>query len=129
MPGITLITSVCGSLVSTPPFAVPPLSRSRTETRATWLMPFRFAASAYVSVPVDEIDGWTENTALLSFVTTKDRAWPASFTGPALIFVAQFSTVWGPALSASRWSAPFAKLGASLTGATVIETVPIAVPP
>ena len=57
------------------------------------------------------------------FVTTNVTAWPDSFAGPALIPVAQPLTVCAPASSATVWSAPFVKLGASLTPVTVMMNV------
>ena len=54
-----------------------------------------------------------------------------------MIAVAQPGTVCAPASSSTVWFAPFVKLGASLTGVTVIvkvcaalvSTPPLAVPP
>ena len=70
-------------------------------------------------------------------VTTKVSVWPLSLAGPALMPVAQPATVCAPASSSTVWSAPFVKLGASLTAVTVIvkvcaalvSTPPLAVPP
>jgi hypothetical protein len=52
----------------TPPFAVPPLSVTRTPRVA---VPFSFAAGVKVSVPVAEIAGWTEKSAGLVLVRVK----------------------------------------------------------
>ena len=46
----------------------------------------------------------------------------ASSGGPALIAVAQPLTLCAPAFSGTAWLAPTVKLGASLTGVTVIAT-------
>ena len=70
-------------------------------------------------------------------VTMKVSVWPLRPGGPALIAVAQPATVCAPASSRTVWSAPLVKLGASLTGVTVIvnvcgarvSTPPLAVPP
>ena len=45
----------------------------------------------------------------------KVTVWPDSSAGPALIAVAQPATVCAPASSLIVWSAPFVKVGASLT--------------
>ena len=52
-------------------------------------------------------------------VTWKETACEDSSGGPEPIPVAQPLTVCGPASSATVWSAPFVKDGASLTGLTV----------
>jgi hypothetical protein len=59
----------------------------------------------------------------LSAATWKESVCPASLAGPAERFVAHPRTVCGPASSATVWSAPFAKLGVSLTAVTVTVTV------
>src|SRR5215208_3361063 len=66
----------------------------------------------------------------------KSTACVDSFAGPLEIDVAQGVTVCAPASSSLVWSAPLVKLGASLTGLTVIvnvcflvSTAPFAVPP
>src|SRR5881397_4009129 len=64
--------------------------------------------------------GWEENRALLLLETMKLRLCPASSAGPALMAVAQPATLCAPESSATVWSAPFVKLGASLTATTVI---------
>ena len=69
---------------------MPPLSCSCTLTVA---VPFAFAAVVKVKVPVGEIAGCAENSALLSLLTMKFSACPASSGGPAEIAVAQFVTV------------------------------------
>src|ERR1700760_1596511 len=75
---------------------------------------------------------------LLSPVTTKSTVWPDSSAGPGEIAVANPATVCGPASSATVWFAPALKVGASLTGVTLIvmvladgsvSTPPLAVPP
>ena len=88
-------------------------------------------------MPAGETAGPAENRlGLLLLVTTKVTVWPGSF-GPALIPVAQPLTVCGPESSATLWSAPLVKLGASFTAVTAIVKVcvalvsspPLAVPP
>ena len=64
--------------------------------------------------------GWEENRALLLFDTMKLSVCPASSAGPALMAVAQPAALCAPVSSATVWSAPFVKLGASLTATTVI---------
>ena len=67
----------------------------------------------------------------------KVRVWPDSSAGPALIAVAHGTTNCAPASSATVSSAPLVKLGASLTGVSVIvkfcvaevSKPPFAVPP
>src|SRR5690606_22543333 len=103
-----------GADVSTPPSAVPPLSPSTSVIVAE---PFASGAAVNVSVPSGATAGCTENSAALSLpVTENDRAWPASFAGPALIAVAQFASVTAPASSELATSSPGVKLGSSLTG-------------
>ena len=58
--------NVCGGLVSTAPFAEPPLSTARTVTLA---VPRARSAGVYVSVPFDDTAGATEKSPGLSFVT------------------------------------------------------------
>src|SRR5436190_8620693 len=55
---VTLITNVCGALVSTPPPAVPPLSWTESVTVA---QPLGLAAGVHVSVPVGDTAGPAEN--------------------------------------------------------------------
>ena len=65
--GVTVIMKVWAAEVSTPPFAVPPLS---LITMVMLADPFAFAAGVYVSVPVELTAGATENrAALVLFVT------------------------------------------------------------
>ena len=74
-------------------------------------------------MPADETDGPAEKSpGLVLSVISKETVWPPSF-GPALIPVAQAVTVCAPASSATVWSAPLVKLGASLTPLTVIVNV------
>ncbi len=80
--------------------------------------------------------GPAENSpGLVLPVTLKVRVWvPPS---PSLMAVAQGFTVCAPASSFTVWSGPLVKLGASLTGVTVmvklcaveVSTPPLAVPP
>ena len=51
---------------------------------------------------------------------TKVSVCPLSFGGPGVMLVAQLATVCAPASSATVWSAPLVKLGASLTAVTVM---------
>ena len=61
-----------------------------------------------------------KSAAFVLLVTTKVSVWPDSSAGPALIAVAQPATVCAPLSSSTVWSAPFVKLGASLTAVTVM---------
>ncbi len=74
----TVIVKLCGALVSTPPFAVPPSSCSRTVTFAT---PIWLGASVKVNVPLGATAGCTENGAVLSLVTMKFSACPLHSAG------------------------------------------------
>ena len=60
----------CCILKFTPPFDVPPSSRSRTVTRADPIAP-PGDAGVNVSVPAGLIAGCTENKAGVSFMTSK----------------------------------------------------------
>src|SRR5262245_36084152 len=106
----TTIRNICAGLVSTPLFAVPPSSCSRTDTTA---VPVRPGAAVNVSVPADVTPGWTENSALLLFVTRKFSTCPDSFAGPAENPVAQLVTVCVPASTGTLWSGPLVKKGTS----------------
>src|SRR6266568_2316080 len=68
LTGLIVIVNVTGAEVSTPPFAVPPLSCSVTVTVA---LPNAFGAEVKVSTPAAEIAGCTEKRALLLFDTLK----------------------------------------------------------
>ena len=105
--------------MSTPPFAVPPLSCNRTVTVA---VPIAFASGVNVSVPVVEIDGCTENSALLLLVTRKVSVCADSFGGPALMLVAQLM-VWAPVFTSSDTAGPAVNEGASFTESTLIVRV------
>jgi hypothetical protein len=78
-----------------------------------------------------------KSAAFVLFVTLNVSVCPASSDGPALIAVAQPATVCSPDSSRAAWLAPAVKLGASLSGVTVIvkvcgadaSTPPPAVPP
>ena len=69
--------------------------------------------------------GWAEKRVLLSLVRLKLSVCPDSSVGPAEIPVAQPAMVCAPESSSTAWSAPLTKLGASLTGLTVIDTVAV----
>src|SRR4051812_12992450 len=58
LKGFTPIAKVCVADVSTPPFAVPPVSVIRN---VIVLYPWTFAAGVYVSVPAGETNGGTSN--------------------------------------------------------------------
>src|SRR5947209_14483451 len=120
LTGFTVIVTVCGAEVSTPPFAVPPSSWIFTVTVAT---PLAFGAGVKVRVPVDETAGWLLNRPLLLLLTMKSSVWPLSLPGPLPRVVAHPETVWAAASSFTVWSAPLVKLGTSLTGLTVIITI------
>ncbi len=119
LTAVTVIVNVCVALVSSPPFAVPPLSLRKTETVAD---PFALVAGVKVSTPVGETAGCTAKSALLSLETLKVTVWPDSLAGPALIEVAQ-AALCGPESSFTVTLPPEAKLGASLTALIVIVTV------
>src|SRR4051794_5220154 len=63
--------------------------------------------------------GCVENRAVLLLLTLKLSDWFASSAGPALMLVAQFAMLCGPASSATVWLPPFANDGRSLTASTV----------
>ena len=63
---LTVIVNVWVALVSSPPFAVPPLSWRKTLTVAD---PFSLAAGVKVRVPAELIAGAAENRLLLLFET------------------------------------------------------------
>jgi hypothetical protein len=73
--------------------------------------------------------GWALNSALLSFVTMKERVWLDSLAGPTLSPVAQFGTDWTPTFSLTVWFAPPVNDGTWFTGVTVIVTLPVSTPP
>src|SRR5947207_8659330 len=104
LTAVTLIVNVCGADVSTPPFAVPPLSCATTVTVA---LPFAFAADVYVSVPLDETAGCTLNSALLLFVAVKVTVCLLSSGVAAEIAVAKLATLCGTASSLTVYYAPF----------------------
>ena len=117
---MTVIVNVATALASMPPFAVPPLSCSCTLTTAEPNVP---GAGVNVSVPAGDTAGATAKSVGFVLLVVKVSVWPASFAGPALIAVAQPPTVAAPESSATVWSAPFAKPGASFTAETVITNV------
>jgi hypothetical protein len=121
-------------LWSTPPFAVPPLSESRT---LPWRTPFAFGAEVYVSVPIRR-HAWLRREQRVVVVGRGERerchsrpAAPRSWSSPT-----PETTTARPRLPA-RLIAPFVKVGASLTAVTVMMKVcvglrqrpPFAVPP
>ncbi len=77
--GFTVIVKVCATDVSTPPLAVPALSRSNTVTVA---VPLPVAAGVKFSVPLDAMVGCTENNALLLLLTKKFTLCVDSLGGP-----------------------------------------------
>ena len=115
LTGLTVIVKLCSGDALTPPLRVPPSSYSRTVTVA---VPYASAAGVYVSVPSAAMAGCTANSALLSLLTAKSSACPASFAGPALTFIAQPTPVCAPQSSSTCWSAPFVNDGASFTALT-----------
>src|SRR5688500_880509 len=97
LTAVTVMRKVCGSLASSPPLAMPPVSRNCTVTVA---LPLALAAGLKVSVPLGAMLGWTLNRALLSLVTRKVSVWPASSSagvagapGYGRMFVAQPATL------------------------------------
>src|SRR2546422_962995 len=94
---LTVIVNDCGPDVSTPPFAVPPLSCSVSVIVD---VPKAFAAGVYVTVSDALTAGWLEKSALfVLFVTVNVSVWPDSSGGPALMLVAQVLTDCAPASS------------------------------
>ena len=76
--GFTVIVNEIVALVSSPPFAVRPLSFKKTVTVAE---PFAFGVSVNVKVPSGAIAGKTEKSArsaTLGTLTVKVKVWPAS---------------------------------------------------
>src|SRR5258708_2225690 len=129
LTGVTLMTNVCAALVSMPPLAVPPLSCSFTVTVA---VPLALGAAVKLRVPDGVIVGWVVTRALLLLLTMKSSAWPGGAGGPAEMLVAQLVKVCGPASSSTVSSGPLVKLGASLTGVTVMVNVTpalVSIPP
>ena len=134
LTAVTVIVKVCGAEVSTPPFAVPPLSLAVTVTVAE---PLASAAGVKVSVPFELTAGCTENSELRLLVTVKLTVCPDSSAGPDEMPMAQPAKTCAPASSLTVWFAPFVNYGASLTAVTVIVKVcggevslpPFAVPP
>ncbi len=119
--GVTVIVNVCAGLVSTPPLAVPPLSVSLSVIVAD---PFAFGAGVNVRAPLALTAGPAAKSAGFELpVRTNASVCPASSAGPALMPVAQLATDCAPASSSTVWSGPLVKLGAWLTGLTVMPTV------
>src|SRR5437764_5246122 len=118
--------------VSTPPFAVPPLSCRKTLTVA---VPVWFAIGVKVSTPDGETAGWTLKSVLLSLLTWNATVCDDSLGGPALMLLAHGALY--AALSPALTLLPGVNDGASLTGLTVmvnvcgaeVSTPPFAVPP
>ncbi len=82
---------------SSPPFAVPPLSRRTSVTVAD---PVALAAGVKVSVPLAATAGPAEKSAALVLsVIANVSVWPLSSAGPVDRFVAQAATDWAPASS------------------------------
>ena len=79
-----------------------------------------------MSVPSEATAGWAEKRLALSLLTWKTTVCPASSAGPGLIPVAQPLIVRAPESSSTESSGPLTKLGGSLTDATVMETVAVA---
>ena len=80
LTGVTVIVNVCGALASIPPLAVPPSSFARRPTVA---VPFAFAASVYVSVPlVATVGTRAEQGGLVFDVISKVTIWAALVGGP-----------------------------------------------
>jgi hypothetical protein len=113
-----------GADVSTPPSAVPPSSVSVTVTSAV-----PTASGAVVKVRSPDSASTAGATAkmpgLLSTVTTKVGVCPASLAGPTLMALAQPISVTAPASSSTETLPTAVKLGASLTGVTVIVNVSV----
>src|SRR5258706_168697 len=127
--------NVCAAEVSTPPFAVPPLSCAATETCT--VVVGALTAGVKFNVPLEVTAGCAVKAALLSLLTRNETVCADSFDGPALILVAQLTNDCAPASLETLTSGPLVKLGASLTGVMVmvnvcaaeVSTPPFAVPP
>src|SRR3954471_23869891 len=120
---VTVMVNVLVALVSTPPFAVPPLSVRWTLTSAD---PLALSAGVKVRLPVvSSTEGWTENRAVLSLVAWNVSVCPDSSAGPVDIADARPGSDCAPASSSTVWSgdAGSVKLGASLTPVTVMVNV------
>src|SRR5439155_1280604 len=82
LTAVTLIVTTWVAEVSTPEFAVPPLSETSIVRSA---VPFAFAAGVKLRVPFDAIAGPAEKRpAFVLFVTWNVRVWPDSSDGPVL---------------------------------------------
>src|SRR5437016_5189722 len=82
---LTVIVKVCGAEVSTPPFAVPPLSLSKIVIVAE---PFAFVAGMKLNAPFELTVGADENRlAFVLPVTWKVSVCPDSSAGPAEILM------------------------------------------
>src|SRR5688500_12794004 len=69
LTAVTVMVNVCAAEVSTPPFAVPPLSDRVTVTVA---VPVALSAGVKESTPVEVIDGCTRKSELLLFDTLNE---------------------------------------------------------
>src|SRR5262249_25895071 len=126
LTGVTVIVKLCGALVSTPPFAVPPSSWRSTVMVA---LPKALAAGVKESVPVGETAGPApKRAAFVLPVTWKATVWLASL-GPGERAVAH-DWLGAPLSSSPVTLPPRVKDGASLTWVTVIvAVVPVLRPP
>ena len=92
----TVILKVCTALVSTPLFAVPPLSRPATLIIAT---PLELTAGVKVTVPFAATAGWLLKSPLLLLETMNATVSPDSFAGPVTMFVARLAKLLMPEFS------------------------------
>src|SRR5204862_6072467 len=119
----TLIVNEQVPDTSTPPLAVPPLSRTRSVMFAVPVAP---ATGVNVSVPFALTAGpAVKSPGLLFAVTSNVRVWLDSLAGPGLMPVAQPGNDAAPRELSAMTLGPQLKLGASLTGLTVIVTVAV----
>ena len=96
---VTVIVKLSAGDVSTPPFAVPPLSWSASVIVA---VPLVLAAGVYVSVPVGDTAGPAlKSDGFVLPVMLNVRVCADSLAGPELMAIAQGVTVCGPAFSST----------------------------
>ena len=116
--GSLVLVTVMRAVIGAPD--APPLSVAVTVMVA---MPYASADGVKVSRPVASIAGGVLNSVGASSTTAKVTVWPASSTGPAEMAVAHAVRTAGPESSMTMTSAPLLKVGASLTGVTVMRAV------
>lgn len=125
--GLTVMVNVRAAEESTPPLAVPPVSRRTTVTVA---VPVALASGMNVRAPVAaSMVGWAANRAPLVTETANVSPWPASSAGPREMALAHPVNVFGPVPAVTVRFAPGANDGASFTAVTVTASVVCTVRP